>query len=158
PDRLNSVSTQHHDAFVAYLTGKQFAPANFGASTWDNVNPIGYGDALTAGTLEARKLYYWTTRFFSESASNGHLLAKNALEQALGHPLNVDVNLNTGWYNAAPNQTIGNNPVVGPDSAMGGFDWFTSGRMSAHTLWSEDWFDDSHAGLWVPLATALKSA
>lgn len=77
------------------------------------------------------------------------------------HPLNTDVNWNNWlnkWYSAQPNEQIPNNPdPPGPDSAAGSFDWMVSGRSSAHTIWTEDWFGDQDAQTWSCYADALRS-
>jgi hypothetical protein len=41
---------------------------------------------------------------------------------------------------------------------MGSFDWMESGRLSAHTLWSEDWFGDQSAQTWSLYGDLLRSA
>jgi hypothetical protein len=123
-------------------------------------------DALPIGASAAtdpasRRLYYWTMRFFTESASRGCLLAARAIEKAAGHPLPVYVNFNNyigQWYFASPNQKVGKNPNTGPDAGLGLFDWLFSGRLSAHTLWTEDWFPDQQSQIWSAYGDALRSA
>lgn len=144
------------EAFRGYLRGKGFQPADLGAAGWDAVFPIG---ASGAKDLPTRRLYYWTMRFFPEAASRGHKLAREALERAAGHRLLTPVNWNAiPWHIPSPNQQIGYNQVVDPDTAEGRFDWFDSGRVGAHTLWTEDWFPDQQAQTWSMYSDMLRSA
>ncbi len=145
-------------SFRTYLREQRLQPADLGRTSWDEVFPIG---ASQAADLPARRLFYWTMRFFPEAALRGHLLAAAALDRAFKRPIAAAVNWNNfvnRWYVASPNRKIGNNPVSDPDSAMGGFDWFQSGRMGLPVLWTEDWFGDPDAQVWSVYADALRSA
>lgn len=153
---------KHLEAFRAYLKSKGLKPQDVGQASWDTVYPVGASEATAAGApVTVRRLYYWTMRFFPESASQGHRLARLALEKAFGHSMFTPVNWNnfsSRWYIASPNEKIFNNPVSDPDSAFGSMDWFTSGRTGAHTLWTEDWFADQEAQQWSVHADMLRSA
>jgi hypothetical protein len=123
-------------------------------------------DALPIGASEAtdpasRRLFYWTMRFFTESASQGFARAAKAIVQAAGHSLPVYVNFTNffrRWYVASPNQKVDRNPDTGPDAGLGYCDWMFSGRLSAHTLWTEDWFPDQQSQYWSVFGDALRSA
>ncbi len=145
-------------AFRAFLTEKGRKPADFGAARWDQVFP---GQLSAARDLPGRRLHYWTARFFAESAARGHRLAREALERQAGHPLLTPVNWNnwvSRWYVPSPHRSLGNNPSVGPDTAQGTFDWLLSGRLDAHSPWTEDWFRDAQAQTWSFYADALRSS
>lgn len=145
------------ERFRAYLREQGLRPAELDAADWSTIYPTG---AAAARALPQRKLFYWTMRFFSDSASRGHLLATQALERAYKRPMSTVVNWNNfanRWYMASPNQKIANNPISDPDSAYGGFSWFQSGRLSAHTLWTEDWFGDQDAQTWSYYGDLLRS-
>ena len=148
------------EEFRTYLREKGFQPEELGGAdaAWSDIFPIG---ASAAKELPARRLFYWTMRFFPESASRGHKLAREALDRAFNRPMRADVNWNnwlSQWYAASPNKKIANNPIADPDAAMGSFDWMESGRTSAHTLWSEDWFGDQSAQTWSLYGDLLRSA
>lgn len=111
--------------------------------------------------ITVRRLFYWTMRFFAESASKGHRIAQAALQKAYGPQVQVFVNWSpwvNEWYRPSPHEKIGNNPDQSLDSAMGGFDWFTSGRLNAHTLWTEDEFGDWSSQTWSFYGDVLQSA
>jgi hypothetical protein len=159
PTMLNEVREhpQWLEAFRAYLREKGLKPSDVGAAGWDAVYPIGRSKAAD---LPSRRLFYWTMRFFPESASRGHRLATEALQRAFKHPVSTPVNWNNfvnRWYIASPNVKIFNNPIADPDSGYGGFDWLQSGRLSAHTLWTEDWFGDQDAQTWSFYGDLLRS-
>lgn len=144
--------------FRDFLIGKSLSPSDFGEASWSTVEPIGQGDAVT---LEKRRLYFWTIRFFVESASRGLGMAATALRQAFGHPINTDVNWNNRvnhWHSAHPYTLVPNNPDSGPDAASGHVDWLVSGRLDAHTPWSEDWFGDEQSHTWSGIADGLRCA
>ncbi len=146
------------EAFRAYLRDQKLQPTDVGHQNWEQVFPIG---ASAARDLPSRKLFYWTMRFFPESASRGHRLATEALERAFGHRLLTPVNWNNWidrWYIPSPNKKVGNNKVIGPDSAMGGMDWLDAGRRSALTPWTEDWLSDQSAQTWSFYGDLLRSS
>jgi hypothetical protein len=146
------------EVFRAYLKEQGLTPSDLGGSGWEDVLPI---TASAATDLPSRRLFYWTMRFFSASASRGHRQAREALERSFQPGVSAPVNFNnwlSRWYIPSPNKKYGNNPVSGPDSGYGSFDWMESGRESAHTLWTEDWFGDYGAQHWSLYGDALRSA
>ena len=158
PTILNEVreSPLRLEAFRNYLRQKGFKPADLGAADWNGIFPIG---ASKATDLPSRRLYYWTMRFFPESASRGHKLAREALERVAGRKLLTPVNWNAiQWHIPSPNVQIANNRIVDPDTAYGMFDWLESGRISAHTLWTEDWMPDQQAQTESLFADMLRSS
>lgn len=146
-----------HDAFIALLQEQGFAPVDLGAESWDEVVPISQADATD---LPHRRLYYWSQRFFSQAASDGMAAARKALETAAGHALLTPVNFNNWetWMWPSPNRAIGGAEIINDDTGMGSFDWFYSGRTSAHTLFSEDWTLDFDLHEWIFRAQNLRSA
>ncbi|MGB8700106.1 MAG: hypothetical protein WCD18_11875, partial [Thermosynechococcaceae cyanobacterium] len=154
--------------FRDYLAQQGLTPSDLGQSDWSQVYALG---AQTATTTDAegiptaeitlRRLFYWTMRFFAESASKGHAMAQAALQKVFGSQLQVFANWNNwvnNWYIPAPNQKVFNYADHGPDTAGAGFDWFTSGRLNAHTLWTEDEFPDGYAQTWSFYGDVLQSA
>jgi hypothetical protein len=154
--------------FRDYLSQQGLTPADVGQEDWSQVYAIGAQTATPTdpegqpiADISLRRLFYWTIRFFAEAASKGHAIAQAALQKAFGSQLQVFVNWNNWvnqWYFPAPNQQVFNYPANGPDTAGASFDWFTSGRLNAHTLWSEDEFRDWHAQIWSFYGNVLHSA
>src|SRR5262249_31141218 len=105
--------------FRAYVEQKaadnNLQPADFGLTGWDDPHfvPIGGSEAVDSGS---RHLFYWTMRYFPEQASQGILLARQALQRVFPNLQTVDVNWNnfpSSWYLPDPN--------TGPDSGLGLF-------------------------------------
>lgn len=159
PTMLRQVRTQagQRQRFVEFLRARGLTPPDLGAPDWDAVAPIGQSQATT---LPLRRLFYWTTRFYPEAASQGMKQAREAVERLAGHPLSADVNGNNDsqWYVSSPFAKVANNPDVEADSAMGSIDWLHAGRSAAYTPWSEDWFGDQDAQLWGYRGDLLRSA
>ena len=62
-------------------------------------------EGMPTAALTLRRLFYWTMRFFAESASKGHAMAQAALQRAFGAQLKVFVNWNLWvniWYIPSP--------------------------------------------------------
>lgn len=162
-DELIAGTSGSVTSFQDYLTAKGFTLADFGASSWTEVitkqsvgNPIG-GTA----SLNDRKRYFWTRRFFTDSAVDLMRLHRQALIDAFGQPLFTTVNWNNfvnRWFKPHPNVIIPNNPDGGPDASDGSMDWMKVGRDDAHTPWTEDWFDDRDANTWSVWAAMLRSS
>ena len=154
--------------FRDYLAQQGLTPSDLGQSDWSQVYAIGAKTATTTdaegmptAAITLRRLFYWTMRFFAESASKGHAMAQAALQRAFGAQLQVFVNWNLWvniWYIPSPHQQIFKYANHGLDTAGGGFDWFTSGRLNAHTLWTEDEFADWHSQIWSFYGDVLYSA
>jgi hypothetical protein len=142
-----------------------FTYTDLGGTDWSSLRPIGQsaGNPLTGGpaSIQKRRLYYWTMRFYADAAGDGMKMAQQALTAAVGHPVATPVNWNNQinrWYIPSPNAKIANNKIVNADSAMGMMDWMRAGRTSAHTAWTEDWFGDTQANTWSVCAAAMRSA
>ncbi len=155
-------------AFRDYLAQQGLTPDDLGQSAWEEVFAIGAGAATTTddegqpiADITVRRLFYWTMRFFAESASKGHRMAQTALQKVFDPQVQAFANWNnfvSNWYTPSPHEKVGNNPDQGLDAAMGGFDWFTSGRLNAHTLWTEDEFGDWYSQIWSFYGDVLQSA
>lgn len=134
--------------FHAYLRHKGLSPSNFGHAGWDTIHPIGHNAAVN---LPSKRLFYWTMKFFPESAARGFRRASEALRSAFDHQLTIDMNFNNQgrWfrYSLPPAHTD-----------YGSFDWFLNGRLNVATLWTEDWFSDQYAQTWSFRADLLRSA
>src|SRR5262249_870383 len=107
-----------------------------------------------------RRLFYWTARFFPESAARGFALAGAAVQRALPNVKSIAVNWNnwiSRWYFASPNQPIGYLSEISPDNALESPDWFASAPLNAHTPGTEDWLGDQEAQTWSVYGDALRS-
>jgi len=164
PEKMANVRTNalFQARFTQYLAAKGLTPADVGAADWAEVAPQAGGFLLDPNPpLPLRRLFYWTTRFYAESAVEGMARTRAAVDEVLGRAINVDVNWNNflnEWYTPSPNAKLYNNSDTGPDAAVGSMDWFHAGRLSAHTLWSEDWVPDQDAQEWSFRADLLRSA
>jgi hypothetical protein len=156
-------------AFQNYLsargTAEGFTSIDLGQSSWTDLHPIGQsvGNPATGGpaSIQNRRLYYWTMRFFADASADGMQMGDQALEAAVGHSIPATVNWNNWidrWYIPSPDVKIGNNPISNADSAMGAMDWMRAGRISANTAWTEDWFDDMQANKWSAYAAVMRSS
>lgn len=149
--------------FHDYLQAQGLQPTDVGAPDWSQVYPITPSQLQASNySLPARRLFYWTTRYPAESASDAFKICTDALRRQFNPNLLVASNWNNQvnrYYYPAPNRKIGNNTEVGPDSAMGMMDWMDVGRKSAVTaLWTEDWFPDRDAEWWSYYADVLRSS
>ena len=164
PTMLNEVrkNPKWLEVFHNYLREKGLQPSDLGQDSWAGVLPTGASQGAKPGaSLGTRRLFYWTMRFYPESAARGHRQATDALRKVYGHPIDTPVNWNnwlSNWYGPSPNQKIANNPIADPDSAYGSMDWFENGRQSSNTLWSEDWFGDQSSQTWSLYSDLLRSA
>jgi Beta-galactosidase trimerisation domain len=159
PDLINHINANSNwlEIFRSYLQSKGLSPVFFGKPDWDSVLMIGASSAID---LTSNRRFYWSMRYITESASLGHQRAYNELKKVLPNAA-IYVNWNnfqSDWYAPTPNTTAYNNPNVGPDAGAGFFDWMESGRLNAHTLWTEDWFYDVDAQQWSYRADLLRSA
>jgi hypothetical protein len=145
--------------FRAYLRRRGFGPGAFGAGSWAAVSPLAQSRATT---LPRRRLFYWTVRFVADSVSGALRRDTLALRRHFSPGLLTTTNWNNRVsisYYRAPGRKIGNNPTIGPDSAMGSMHWMDVGRESAvTTMWSEDWFPDRDAQMWGVYADGLRAA
>jgi Beta-galactosidase trimerisation domain len=143
--------------FHDYLKAQNLLPAEMGASRWGEVLPIGCSQA---SDLPARRLFYWTMRFFARDSSQHFARCSRALEKAF-YP-NVPVFTNWNFFSGrfyVPGPVANNSDKESRDAAMGGQDWFEFGRLRGGTmLWTEDWFPDSKAYQWSFYAAKLRSA
>jgi hypothetical protein len=145
------------DRFRDYLKAQRLNPADVGAASWHEVQPKGRTEARD---LPARRLFYWTARFFTWDSARHFARCTQALEKAFrpNVPLLTNWNFFSGrFYVPGP---VANNPdKATPDAAMGGHDWFEFGKLRGSTmLWTEDWFPDSLAYQWSYYAAKLRSA
>ena len=142
--------------FRDYLKSKGGEASFFGATRWEELLPIGVDKAVD---LPSRRLFYWTITFFRDQADEGMKMGQAALRRATRPDLTCSVNWNnfvSASYRASPNEKIGNNPDLEPDSAMGGFNWIGFGRKQCAMPFSEDWFGDATANSWTWYADVLR--
>lgn len=151
-------SPEYLGRYRDYLKSKGLTPTDVGKADWKDVMPIGVSGAKD---LPSRKLYFHTMRFFTESATEGMKLAREAIERALGRPVSADVNWNNfggAWYRPAPGLALTAEGIPTTDEAMGSMDWLAAGRAGAHTIWTEDWFRDQESQTWSVYGDMLRSS
>lgn len=153
----NSAGTGMPGAFTNYLKAKGFTPAFFGNTLWSQV-----GLTATKGTtLNQRKKFYWTHRFYSDNSADVFGRYTKALEKAFGNSnsLNATVNWNNWEARYYTPGLAGYNPNPTHVGVASGYhDWLDFGRKRGCTaLWTEDWDFDSNAKKWSTLASKLRS-
>lgn len=149
--------------FHAYLETLGITPRDVGQLNWSTVAPIGKPLDVASMTLEQRKLLYWSMRFVTTDAVRGFTQATEAIRRAVGRPVPVLVNWNNAnrsayFYNEFPYAMENNQALAGPERGTGSVDWFSVGRASAHTLFSEDWLPDNWSDVWGFRTDVLRSA
>jgi hypothetical protein len=167
PQWLNNVNDNpgYLESFQKYLEqqgathGFTYTDLAVGATSWNSLqlHPIGQsvGNPLTGGTasIQNRRLYYWTMRFYSDAAVEGMKMGSKAVTEAIGHPVATAVDWALSsyrWYWPSPD-------AVSADTATGWMDWASAGRTSAHTLWTEGWIEDRHANALSVYAALMRS-
>lgn len=157
--------TRFHD----YLKAQKLTPAALGATSWEEVRPMGRAmrgyaaqgsPAPAEPPLPARRLFYWTARFFSWDSARYFAACTRALEKATYPDFPVFTNFNFfSGRSFVPGPVANNGDTQSPDAAMGGHDWLEFGRMRGSTmLWTEDWFPDSQAPQWSLYCARLRCA
>lgn len=150
-EEIDQLQIERLAAFRQYLQDKGLQPDDLGSSDWGAVCPVDRDAASDPSPLglPARRLFYWTSRFFAESAVAGLAGARTALQTAFGKQMTVYANLNnhgSRWYRHLPSSTTG-----GPD-------WFEIARTNAATLWTESWtMEGSRAEEWLYHADIMRS-
>lgn len=150
-------SSEGMKRFRAYLQAQKLQPADVGAASWDEVQPVGRSQAKD---LPGRRLFYWTMRFFAHDSARHFAQCTAALEKSFypGLPVLTNWNFFAGrLYVPGP---VANNPdKQSPDAAMGGHDWLEFGKLRGGTmLWTEDWFGDARAYQWSFYCARLRCA
>lgn len=149
PFAFGSTGPDMTNVFHSYLTDKGFVPADFGKSAWSEVGFLGRSGATS---LPAKRLFYWTTRFFPDNSADVFARWTRAMERAFypGLPISANWNIfSTRYY------TPGG---AAADSARCAHDWIDFGRRRGVTcLWTEDWFGDDRARVWSYYASKLRS-
>ena len=143
--------------FRDYLKAQGLRPRDVGAKAWDDVLPLGRSQAKE---LPARKLFYWTMRFFAWDSARHFAVSTRALENAFypGMPIITNWNFFSGRF-YVPGPVANNADKGSTDAAMGGHDWFEFGRLRGGTmLWTEDWFPDAMAPQWSFYCAKLRCA
>jgi hypothetical protein len=145
------------ERFRQYLKDLKFEPIDLGATSWEEVLPIGVSQATD---LPHRRLFYWTMRFFSWDSSRHFANTTQALNKAFYPGILNPVNWNffAGRF-YVPGPVANNRDKKSPDAAMGGHDWFEFAQMrGSNILWTEDWFPDGMASQWSFYAAKLGPA
>ena len=167
PSALNALAKDPiaMSRFRDYLQAQGLKPQDVGAEQWEDVQPIGRSKVMDAddGTpapLTARKLFYWTMRFFAWDSSRHFAVSTRALEQAFypNMPIFTNFNFFAGRL-YVPGPVANNGDKQSTDAAMGGHDWLEFGRMRGATMmWTEDWFGDGQAPQWSFYSAKLRCA
>lgn len=144
-------------AFHSYLQAQGLTPADLGRKSWPEVQLIGrqqYHD------LPARRLFYWSNRFFPWASARFFGEVTKAYEAAIRPEVPVLVNFNNFMGLAYQPGPIGNNDQgSNPNAAMGQHDWLEFGReRGATAISTEDWFGDDMAPQWSFYASRLRAA
>ena len=143
--------------FRQYLQDQGLTSRDVGAAHWEEVGPIGRSQATS---LELKRRFYWTARFFSWDSARHFARCTRALEAAFSNAVPIFVNWNffSGRF-YVPGPGANNPDKKNPDAAMGSHDWFEFGRLRGSTLlWTEDWFDDAQAYQWSDYCARLRCA
>jgi hypothetical protein len=143
--------------FRDFLSGQKLTPQDLGAKSWDQVLPIGQSQATS---LESRKLYYWTMRFFPWDSSRYFADANRALEKAFYPGFKTFTNWNFfSGRSYVPGAVANNADKLSPDAGMGGQDWHEFARLKgSNVLWVEDWFGDNRTFQWSFYMARLDAA
>ncbi len=142
--------------FRDYLKAQGLKPGDVGAARWEDVYPLGRSQAKD---LKARRLFYWTMRFFPWDSARHFADVTRTLEKAFytNMPILVNWNFFAGRL-YVPGPVANNGAKTDPDAAMGGHDWLEFGRMRGSTmLWTEDWFGDQQAYQWSYYAARMRA-
>ena len=114
---------------------------------------------MANGTLEDRRRFYWTSRFFSADSAENYANTTRDYEAALGGSGGL---VYSNWNNFAgklysPGPVGHNRAVNNTDAAMGSHDWYDFGRARGGSmLWTEDWY--APACEWSFYGARLQSA
>jgi hypothetical protein len=170
-DNVNN-TVKYLEAFQTYLQeqgathGFTYTDLAVGATSWSSLHPVGQsvGNPLTGPkSIQDRRLYYWTMRFYSDKAVCGMKMGRDAVTGAVGHvdhPVETPVYLGRSyyrWYWPSPNAHIEPCSDVNADTAVGAMDWASAGRTGSHTLWTQDAFEDRYANAWSVYAAMMRS-
>jgi hypothetical protein len=119
-DLIREYDENRDASFRIYLSHLGFEPGHFGVNNWSDpaLVPTFRSDATSPNKVH---LYYWTIRFFTESASLGLKTYVREILSQLGIPTSPHVFMNSNiapWY------------VKQGEEALGHFDFFYHGRNS----------------------------
>eukprot|EP01043_Picozoa_sp_COSAG02_P051513 COSAG02_NODE_5431_length_4334_cov_6.607084_2_plen_1192_part_01 len=145
------------DSWQTFLRNASLTPDDVGAKSWAEVKPIGRSQATT---LPLRRLYYWSTRFFSTYSAQHFAAQTRAMESHFHSGMTMFVNWNNFAGRLIVPGPLGNNPQKSsPNTGYGSHDWFDFGRARGTTcLWTEDWFGAGDAWQWSLYANRLRGA
>jgi hypothetical protein len=136
--------------FDDYLQRQSLAPSFFGKNSWDEVKPIRLGwreffktrDALNLKDEPARRLFYWSARFWNHSTARLYALATRKVEK-YAPGTGTRVNFGPPWvydYGTLPR----------------GIDAFEFGRLRSVTLgFNEDWVGKGNPRVPLEINTLL---
>jgi hypothetical protein len=144
--------------FRAYLAAQHLTPHDLGKNGWNDLGPLGESGAGPGAPLEARRLFYWTARYFPWHSANYFAQVTNDLKSAFGGSLEVHTNWNNSSGTLYFDEPVRSQYPNSPDKAGGDHDWAEFGRLHGATmLWTEDWFGTPRAYQWSYYSNRLGS-
>jgi len=130
-------------------------PQAFGSAQPKAIRPL--FDRKLAKSIPARRLFYWTTRFFPWYSAEHYAKTTQAIQNLLKRP-DLKVFANWNHFTGETFRTTENEPnsqFVG----SGNHDWFEFAKNRGTTLpWSEDWMTDQDNHMWSFTVNLLRSA
>ena len=120
------------EAWEAFLRNASLTPSDVGATSWADVKPIGRSQATT---LPLRRLYYWSTRFFSTYSAQHFAAQTRAMERHFHPGMTMFVNWNNFAGRLMVPGPLGNNQdKASADSGYGSHECASSDGSSTATL------------------------
>jgi hypothetical protein len=112
-----------------------------GATEWDEIKFA--GRAVANGTVEDRRRFYWSTRFFSLDSSENYANTTRGFEAALGGDGGLTF---ANWNNFGgrmyvPGPVGHNRALNSTDAAMASHDWYDFGRSRGGSIL---WYTPAH--------------
>jgi len=144
PDGLHFDGPEYRQAFGQYAQQQGLSPQSFGKGAWDQVAPLAFRwrsffeqrAKLDARDESARRLFYWSARFWNYATARTYAMATRKVEQ-YAPGTGTRVNFGPPWW-----YDYGTLPR--------GIDAFEFGRLRGVTLgFNEDWV--GHGNPRVPL-------
>jgi hypothetical protein len=144
--------------FHAYLAANHLTPGELGKNAWEDVRTLGVSGAGPTSSLDARRLFYWTARYFSWHSANYFAQVTRDLKSEFGNSLEVYTNWNNFSGSLYFDIPVRTDYPSSPDKGAGAHDWSEFGRLhGTNMLWTEDWFGPPRAYQWSYYCSRLGS-
>jgi len=150
PAGMNFDGAEFQQEFSRYLQQQNFSPAFFGKASWEEVKPIQLGwreffarrDKLDLKDESARRLLYWSAKFWNNATARLYAIATRKVEQ-YAPGIGTRVNFGPPWW-----YDYGTLPR--------GIDAFEFGRLRSVTLgFNEDWVGSGNPRVPLEINTML---